>query len=110
MNAIGDNIKRLRIQAGLSQEQLADKILKTRSAVSQYESGTIIPRMGVIEDIAEVFGVDKVEIIGTTGTTVPRSLPDFPLSIEEYELITLYNKLDERDKKRLLSFARTMLD
>lgn len=37
-------------------------------------------------------------------------IPDFPLSIEEYELLTIYNKLDERDKKRLSAIARALLD
>lgn len=64
MAEIRDNIKRLRLQAGFSQENLGEKLGKTRSAISQYESGKIIPRMGVIEDMASLFGVSKSEIIG----------------------------------------------
>ena len=64
MSQIGKNIKRLRENADMSQEQLADRIGKTRSAVSQYEAGKIVPRMGVIEDIAAVFSISKTEIIG----------------------------------------------
>lgn len=64
MPKIGENIKRLREEAGLSQEQLAEKLEKTRSAVSQYESGKIVPRMGVIEDLATIFDVSKSVIIG----------------------------------------------
>ena len=62
--SIGKNIRRLRKEAGMSQEQLGAKLGKTRSAVSQYESETIIPRMGVIEDLAQIFRVSKSEIIG----------------------------------------------
>jgi len=65
MANIGENIKALRERSGMSQEQLAARIGKTRSAVSQYESGKIIPRMGVIESIASVFMVDKTEVIGS---------------------------------------------
>lgn len=61
---VADNIKRLRNNAGWSQEKLAEMLGKTRSAVSQYESGKIIPRMGVVEDLANLFGVKKSEIIG----------------------------------------------
>lgn len=64
MSQIGKNIKRLRENADMSQEQLANRIGKTRSAVSQYEAGKIVPRMGVIEDIAAVFSISKTEIIG----------------------------------------------
>ena len=66
MAAIKDNIKRLRTNADMSQDQLGEKLGKTRSAISQYESGKIIPRMGVIEDMASIFGVPKAEIIGDT--------------------------------------------
>lgn len=66
MAAIKDNIKELRERAGYSQEELGIKLGKTRSAVSQYESGKIIPRMGVIEELASIFGVSKSEIIGDT--------------------------------------------
>lgn len=64
MAAINDNIKALREHAGISQEELGKKIGKTRSAISQYESGKIIPRMGVIEQLASVFGVQKIDILG----------------------------------------------
>lgn len=64
MGSIGENIKNLREASGISQEDLGFIIGKTRSAISQYESGKIIPRMGVIEDIAKYFNVAKIEIIG----------------------------------------------
>lgn len=62
--SIGANIKKLRTDAGLSQEKLGELIGKTRSAISYYESDTIIPRMGVIEELASVFDVSKSVIIG----------------------------------------------
>lgn len=62
--SIGANIKKLRTDAGLSQEKLGELIGKTRSAISYYESDTIIPRMGVIEELASVFDVPKSVIIG----------------------------------------------
>lgn len=59
MSSIGANIKNLREQHGMSQNELAAKIGKSRAAISQYEHGNTIPRMGVIEDMARVFGVKK---------------------------------------------------
>lgn len=78
MTSIKDNIKRLRENAGLSQEELGDKIGKTRSAVSQYESGKIVPRMGVIEDLAAIFHVQKSEILGDQPKVIPGAI--FPAS------------------------------
>lgn len=71
MGTIGENIQKLRESVELSQTQLGAKIGKTRSAVSQYESGKIIPRMGVIEDLAAVFHVSKSEIIGDSPLSIP---------------------------------------
>ena len=78
MAAIKDNIKRLRENADMSQEELGSKIGKTRSAISQYESGKIIPRMGVIEDIASLFGVQKSDIIGESPLSIPGSFYHAP--------------------------------
>lgn len=63
---MGERIKEYRENLGLSQEALGNKIGKTRSAISQYESDVIVPRMGVIESLASVFNIDKAEIIGIT--------------------------------------------
>ena len=37
-------------------------------------------------------------------------LPEFPLSIAEYELLAIYNKLDERGKRQLSAIARAMME
>lgn len=75
MNTIGKNIQKLREGADLSQTQLGEKIGKTRSAISQYESGKIVPRMGVIEDLASVFHISKSEIIGDSPLSIPGARP-----------------------------------
>lgn len=77
MSDISYAIVKLREKNGMSQQQLADKLGKTRSAVSQYESGKIVPKMGVIEDLARIFGVPKSEIIGESSFS--RRLVPVPL-------------------------------
>lgn len=103
MSSIGWNIKDLRERRGMSQEELADKIGKTRSAVSQYESGKIVPRMGVIEDLASVFGVTKDVIIN--GFT-----HEVTTSADERELLGIFAKMDEKKRAALLGVARAMLE
>lgn len=49
MTRMGDNLRSLREARGLSQGQVAKMVGKTRSAISQYESGAIVPRMGTLE-------------------------------------------------------------
>lgn len=103
MSGIGDNIREFRVNTGLSQQQLADRIGTTRSAVSQYESGKITPRMGTIQAIADALHVRKTDIIGEPPTYAYVSIP-----IEEAELVDIYRALDARDKERLLEIARVM--
>lgn len=99
MSSIGENIKQLRIERGMSQEQLAQAIGKSRSAISQYETDINIPRMGVVEDLASVFLVDKLEILGD-------SYKSKELSYDERELIDLYRNMDDSHRSTLLETAR----
>jgi len=103
MSSIGRNIKDLRERRGLSQEELADKIGKTRSAVSQYESGKIVPRMGTIEDLAFAFDVTKDVIINGYAH-------DDTVSADEREMLSILRKMDGRKRAALLGVARAMLE
>ena len=60
---IGKNIRRLRKQRGMSQEELARELDVSRAAVTQWETGWSKPRMGTIERLSTFFGVSKSEII-----------------------------------------------
>lgn len=101
MASIAFNIKDLRIRGGYSQEELAAAIGKTRSAVSQYEAGKIIPRMGVIEDMARFFGVSKDWIISGR-------VSDEPVYADERELLALYRRMEPSQKLAIMEVARSM--
>ena len=66
--SVGENIKRLRKQRGLTQEQLADKVNVVRSTVTQWESGWSQPRMGKVNLLSQIFGVDPSEIVDDPST------------------------------------------
>lgn len=52
---LGDNIRRLRKEAGLTQEQLAEALGVTSGAVYKWESGKAAPELGLLVEIAEFF-------------------------------------------------------
>lgn len=60
---VSSNIRRLREKAGLTQEQLADKLEVARSTVTQWEGGWSNPRMGMVQKLAGVFGVSTADIV-----------------------------------------------
>lgn len=69
--AIGDNIKYLRTSHGLSQTELGKIAGATNKAVSTWESGKKMPRMGAVERMAAYFGVTKSYIIDGDVPSVP---------------------------------------
>ncbi len=58
MRDIGRNIRDLREQNNLTQEELADKLFVTRQTVSNYEHGKTRPDVDMIMKIADVLNVD----------------------------------------------------
>ena len=62
--SINENLKRIREERGLTQAQVAEALDITRPAVTQWESGWSVPKMGHIEKLAELFDVSKGEILG----------------------------------------------
>lgn len=62
-----ENIKRLRLERGLTQEQIADALGITRSSVTQWELGWSQPRMGKIEQLAELLGVPESVLLDDNG-------------------------------------------
>ena len=61
--AVGDVIKRLRLSHKLSQSELGKIAGVTDKAVSTWEKGEKVPRMGSIEKMATYFGVSKGYLI-----------------------------------------------
>ncbi|MDE6035794.1 MAG: helix-turn-helix domain-containing protein [Ruminococcus sp.] len=58
----GQKIAKLRTEANLTQEQLAEKLYVTRELVSKWETGKRNPNYKMILKIAEIFSVDADDI------------------------------------------------
>ena len=56
-NFFGENINRLRREAGMSQEELAEKLGVTSQAVSKWECALSLPDISLILPLADLFGV-----------------------------------------------------
>ena len=67
---IAENIKILRERYGLTQQELAEIAGVTNKAVSTWESGKKEPRMGVVQKIADHFGLMKSQLIEDGGLDV----------------------------------------
>lgn len=63
MRDIGKNIKILRIQKNMTQDELAERLFVTRQTVSNYETGRSRPDVETLSHIADVLGADINDLI-----------------------------------------------
>ena len=103
--SIGKNISILRHRYNLSQDELAQIAGVTNKAVSAWESNKKTPRMGVIQRIADHFGLKKSDIIEDDGlerTSVVRSVEESIPSPEMKKLENGYRLLDSVGRVTLM--------
>lgn len=105
--SIGTNIKHLRISSGLTQLELGKKLGVSDKAVSTWETDKKVPRMGVIEKMSALFGVEKSDIIEDRSITAKQkaSPSDGRLSL----LCKNYNELNELGKAKLLEYSEDLI-
>lgn len=61
--SFGETLRRLRIEKGLSQQQLAAKMFVDRSTITRWESGSRLPDVGIITRLAQCLGVDAAAMM-----------------------------------------------
>lgn len=81
---LNENIQRLRRQAGLSQEALAEKLGVSRQAVSKWESGAALPELEKLADMARLFSIRLDELVGLPAPNAPAA-SQTPLSSDSAE-------------------------
>lgn len=80
-----EKLKSLRKQAGLSQEQLAEKISVSRQAVTKWESDAGIPDIENIKALSTLFDISIDELlVGEKGTKKPAEF--LFESVTEYDI------------------------
>ena len=60
--SLGDNIKKYRKLKGLTQEELANKIMMSKVAIQKYETGKREPRNLTVSDIAKALDISVVDL------------------------------------------------
>lgn len=60
---LGENIKKFRNAHGMDQKALGRALNVSDKTISSWECGRTEPRIGMVEKVAEVFGVNKTDII-----------------------------------------------
>lgn len=112
----GQKLRKLRIQKGLTQQQLAERLgYKTNSYVSDVESGHFIPSRDKLKKIAKALGVpfrvlddmlleSKLEALGIKEPeliSLFKDIPNLPKK-DKRAIINAYLKIKERKQKEKL--------
>ena len=79
---LADKITQLRKKAGMSQEELADRIGVSRQAVSKWEGSLAVPDINKIIALSEVFGVSTDFLLRTRKTPAVKTAR-FTLSVSK---------------------------
>lgn len=76
-NSIARNIKKLRTEKGLTQQQLADKLFVTRQTVSNWENGKIMPDVNMLMNISQDLETDLNSLLYYETPTDKKTVFDF---------------------------------
>ncbi len=98
---LGENIRKLREEKGLTQQQLADQLYVSRQTVCRWESGARTPDLDMAERIAEIFHISMDELISDE----ERKGVSFDSLSLHTEKFTERRRLKEK-QKRILDFIQ----
>ena len=107
------NLRYLRKQYGMSQDQLADRLgYKSFTTIQKWESGVSEPSVSTLKIIADIFGISMDQMINEDLTSPSSSSAPSSLQLTEQEkrLIDTYRELDDPQRERLLAYIEGLLD
>lgn len=107
MTRLGDKIKELRIQKGLTQDELASSIGTTKASISYYERNKRNPQYLVICAMAKVLGVPEAELLSCA--SIDEEMPvenqiDSKRSRRVKRLLSAFDRLS--DEAQLIALER----
>ena len=82
---LAQRVKALRSKAGLSQAELADKLVVAREDVAGRESGQSPPDIETLESLAALFGVGTDELLGKDGAVLGTATSRVAVDVQSLE-------------------------
>lgn len=82
---LAKRIKALRSKAGLSQAELADKLVVAREDVAGWESGQSSPDIETLKSLAALFGVSTNDLLGEEGAVLGKTTSHVAVDVKSLE-------------------------
>lgn len=109
MQIIAENITHFRKQRGITQKELAKEVGITASTMTDYMKLRSAPSFGVIQKLADYFGVKKSDIDTTFKEESINSLSDAPDLLTQ-QITNTARKLNTDNKKIVLRTSEDLLN
>ena len=107
MADFGNRLKDLRIEYGLTQEEVADKICVTKQAVSKWENGLSLPDVAALGSLAELYNTTVDYLL--TGEEKVRVEKDVEVvEVEKEKIVEVEKPLSEEEKESILYKLRDL--
>ena len=101
--SFGERLRQLRIDAGLTQDALADRLGIKKQTISRYENSEREPNIRTAKKLADALGVSLESLVHGFGNTVNSKSE---LSIDEQLLISSWRQASEDDREVVVAALR----
>ncbi len=104
-NRLGENIKKIRKFAGLSQADLGVLFSTGKKTIGDYENGRSLPNIYFIKDFCNYFGIPIESLLESDSNQNRIATPGLRITSldgDELELIKILRSLDDDYKKKAL--------
>ncbi|WP_252225798.1 helix-turn-helix transcriptional regulator [Clostridium sp. ZBS2] len=102
---IGENIRRLRKEANMTQKELADKLEISVSNITKYEKGQLEPNLTIIYKLCETFNTSTDELLNSDTKSSTLSDNFISFVIHKYKLDINVKNISDKDKELILNLA-----
>ena len=99
---LSELIKKIRVNAGLSRKEFAQKVGASQAAVTYWETGKRQPRLDQLEKIANAFSIDVWDMYFFY--ELGRPAPQFELSEDAQALVEAFEHLNEEGQCKAIDF------
>ena len=105
-----ERLKDLRLQMGLSQQALAEKLNVSQQSICKYENNTIEPNIDMLKAMADLFDVSVDYLIGYSSYTHKvEEVSETDLSKEELAMLKQYRSLTPSTRSLVNQFINEFI-
>lgn len=107
MRIIAENITHFRKQRGITQKELAKEVGITASTMTDYMKLRSAPSFGVIQKLADYFGVKKSDI---DTTFKEESINSSSAVLSKSKIQSIYDELEPLEQRKVVTYAEKIRD